>query len=576
MAYGGRAMSDEKKKLRIVIVGGVAGGASAAARARRHSEEAEIVLVERGSDVSFANCGLPYHISGEIPNRAALALQTPNSLRATLNLDVRIRTEAISIDREKKTVVLRKVDTGETETLSYDKLILAPGAHPIRPPLPGIDDPNVLTLRNLDDMDRIIQSAQSVDSATVVGAGFIGLEMAEQLAKIGKSITVVEMQPQVLPQLDAEMARPLQDQLAAHGIEVVLGDAIAAFEPSGHRAEIRDRLATGDHTHTEHGAPCITARLESGRGIQAGMAILSIGVRPESALAKEAGLDLGEGGHIVVDAHQCTSDPDIYAVGDVCESIDLVTGARSALPLGGPANRQGRTAADHIFLGEKAMPYPGNLGTSIVRVFELAGGVTGWTEKRLEAAGIEYQSVIVNATQHAGYYPGATPIVLKLLWAPEDGKVLGAQAIGKDGVDKRLDVIATAMRGKLTIEDLVHLEFAYAPPFGSAKDVVNIAGFAACNIRDGLLKPVASLEEIAGEQIIDVRAPELALVRPIPGAKNIPIGELRRRLDEIDRARPVYTICQVGKMSYFAARVLQGHGFDAGSLLGGAHFHIKQ
>ncbi len=568
-------MNSEKENLRIVIVGGVAGGASAAARARRHSESAEIILIERGSDVSFANCGLPYHISGEIPNRAALALQTPNSLRATLNLDVRIRTEAVAIDREAKTVTLRKVDDGSTEELSYDKLILAPGAHPIRPPLPGIDDPNVLTLRNLDDMDRIIQSAQSVDSATVVGAGFIGLEMAEQLAKIGKSVTVVEMQPQVLPQLDPEMAKPLEKQLASNGIEVVLGDAIAAFEPSGHRAEIRDRLATGDQAHPDHGAAIITARLASGRGIQSGMAILSIGVRPESALAKTAGLELGKSGHIVVDPHHRTSDPDIYAVGDVCESTDLITGARSALPLGGPANRQGRTAADHIFMGERALPYPGNLGTSIVRVFERAGGVTGWTEKRLEEVGIEYQSVIVNATQHASYYPGATPIILKLIWSPEDGRVLGAQAVGRHGVDKRLDVIATAIRGKLTIEDLVHLEFSYAPPFGSAKDIVNIAGFAACNIRDGFFKPVDSLEEIAGEQIIDVRAPEMAMVRPIKGSKNIPLAELRTRLDEIDRDRPVFVVCQVGKMSYFAARILQGHGIDASSIVGGAYFQLN-
>jgi rhodanese-related sulfurtransferase len=301
--------------------------------------------------------------------------------------------------------------------------------------------------------------------------------------------------------------------------------------------------------------------------------ILSIGVRPENALAKAAGLELGPRGHIVVDSHQRSSDPDIYAVGDVCETMDPILGKRTAIPLGGPANRQGRTAADHIFLGEKALPYPGSIGTAIVRVFDQAAGITGWSETRLKTEGIPYRTVTVNGGSHAGYFPGAETITLKLLWSLEDGRVLGAQASGKDGVDKRLDIIATALRGRMTIDDLCHLELSYAPPFGSAKDVVNVAGFAACNMRDGYLIPVPDLTS-AGAQIIDVRPAATAKKSPVPGAKNIPLGELRGRLDEIDRTQPVFTICQMGKTSYFAARILANHGFDARSILGGAHHQL--
>jgi len=539
---------------RIVVVGGVAGGASAAARARRHSESAEIILIERGPDVSFANCGLPYHIGGEIKERAALAVQTPDSLRAMLNLDVRTGTEVTAIDREAKTVSIRDLASGNEDTLAYDKLVLAPGAAPLRPPLPGIDDSRVMALRNLGDMDAIKAAASGVTKVAVIGAGFIGLEMAEQLAHIGKKVTVVELLDQVLPPLDPEIAEPLAGELRRNEVEVILSDGVDRFEPSDESLGVT---------------------LKSGTTVQAGLVILSIGVRPESGLAKNAGLKLGSRGHIVVDEHQRTSDPDIYAAGDVCETADLVTGSRTSIPLGGPANRQGRTVADHIFLGDRALPYPGSLGTAIVRVFDLAGGLTGWSEKRLAAEGIEFQSVVVNATQHAGYFPGATPVIFKLLWSPQDGRVLGAQAVGKDGVDKRLDVIATAIRGRLTIDDLAHLELSYAPPFGSAKDVVNIAGFAAGNIRDGLLKPVNSLADAAGEQIIDVRPPKMVAKKPVPGAVNIPLGQLRGRLGEIDGTRPVFTICQVGKTSYFAARILANNGFDARSILGGALHQVK-
>jgi NADPH-dependent 2,4-dienoyl-CoA reductase/sulfur reductase-like enzyme/rhodanese-related sulfurtransferase len=540
------------KPPRIVIIGGVAGGASAAARARRHSEAASIVLIERGPDVSFANCGLPYHIGGEIPDRAELAVQTPESLRTLLNLDVRTGTEAVAIDPARHEVRLRRVADGSESTLPYDKLILAPGASPLRPPLPGIDDPRVLTLRDLRDMDRMIAAASSASRIAIIGAGFIGLEMAEQLRHLGKEVAVVELQQQVLPQLDREMVRPLEKSLRENGVRLYLGDGIHGFEPASEALQVL---------------------LQSGETLAADLVILSIGVRPESGLAKDAGLALGIRGHIVVNDWQRTSDPDIYAVGDACETLDPILGRRVSIPLGGPANRQGRTAADHIFLGDRALRYPGSIGTAIVRLFDHSAGITGWSETRLKGEGVPYRSVTVNGPSHASYFPGAETITLKLLWSPEDGRVLGAQAVGRDGVDKRLDVIATAIRGRLGIDDLAHLELAYAPPFGSAKDVVNVAGFAAGNERDGLLVPVAALAQ-AGGQIVDVRPAATAARQPVPGAVNIPLGQLRSRLGELDRGEPVFTICQMGKTSYFAARILANHGFDARSILAGAHHQL--
>jgi NADPH-dependent 2,4-dienoyl-CoA reductase/sulfur reductase-like enzyme/rhodanese-related sulfurtransferase len=536
----------------LLIIGGVAGGASAAARARRHSESARIIVIERGPDVSFANCGLPYHIGGEIVERGELAIQTPASLRALLNLEVRTLTEAVSIDRDKHEVRLRSLVDGSETVEVYDKLILAPGASPLRPPLPGMDDPRILTLRNLQDMDRIKQAAAETDRVAIVGAGFIGLEMAEQLHALGKQVSLIELQQQVLPQLDVEMARPLEAVLRGKGVELVLGDGIEGFE-------------SGDGE--------ISARLKSGRVLSTGLVILSIGVRPESGLASGCGLELGPRGHIRVDGHQRTSDADIYAVGDVCETEDPILGKRTAIPLGGPANRQGRTAADHIYLGEKALRYPGSIGTAIVRVFDVAAGIAGYSESRLKSEGVVYQSVTVNGSSHASYYPGSETITLKLLWSPEDGRILGAQASGRDGVDKRLDVIATALRGRMTVDDLAHLELSYAPPFGNAKDIINVAGFAAGNVRDGLLVPVADLKS-AGVQIVDVRPAAVSQARPVPGAVNIPLGELRGRLGELDAGQPVYTVCQMGKTSYFAARILANHGFDARSILGGAHHQL--
>lgn len=534
---------------RLVIIGGVAAGASAAARARRLSETAEITLIERGPDVSFANCGLPYHIGGEIADRAALAVQTPQTLKALLNLDVRTRTEAVAIDRTGKRVELRNLETSEISWLPYDKLVLAPGAAPLRPALPGIDDTRIMTLRSLQDMDRIKAAAGTAQRVTVIGAGFIGLEMAEQLVHLEKDVTLVEMLDQVLPPLDRSMTLLIEDELRHRGVSLILGDAIDGFDCNA----------------------CVTCRLKSTRTVEADLVVLSIGVRPDTRLAREAGLDLGPRGHIRVNGFMQTSDPDIYAAGDAVEINDLVTGTTTAVPLGGPANRQGRLAADHMRSPERTKPYPGALGTAIVRVFDVAAGITGWSEKRLRAAGRAYQTVTVNDNHHAGYFPGARPVQLKLLWDPETGAVLGAQVAGFAGVDKRLDVMATAITGRLTIDDLAQLELAYAPPFGAAKDLVNLAGFTARNTRDGLLETIESLPTDPAIQVLDVRPPPLAAAHPVPHATvvNIPLGELRRRHGELDRSRPVVTVCALGKTAYFAARVLMQHDFKVQALTGG-------
>lgn len=541
------------ENLHFVVIGGVAAGASAAARARRLSETAAITLIERGPDVSFANCGLPYYIGGEIKQREVLAVQTPQTLKAMLALEVRTGTEAVAIDRAGKRVQLRNLGSGTTEWLSYDKLLLAPGAVPLRPKLPGIDDPRLFTLRSLQDMDRIKTAAGDAQRVAVIGAGFIGLEVAEQFVHLGKQVTLVEMLDQVLPPLDRPMTALLEDELRKHGVELVLGDGLAAFETNG----------------------SLRCRLNSGRTIEADLVVLALGVRPDTGLARDAGLTLGQRGHIHVNAFMQTSDADIYAAGDAVETEDLVSGDTVAVPLGGPANRQGRLVADHIFRPAEAKAWPGTLGTAIVRAFDVAAGLTGWSEKRLKAAGRDYRTVTVNDNHHAGYYPGAKPILLKLIWDPATDRVLGAQATGLAGVDKRLDIIATAIAGGLTIDDLAQLELAYAPPFGAAKDIINLAGFTACNTRDGLVTPIDALPDDPALQILDVRPPALVKAHPIPreGVINIPLPMLRGRLDELDRNRPVATVCALGKTAYFAARVLAQHGFQVSSLTGGIRAH---
>jgi len=539
---------------RLVIVGGVAAGASCAARARRLDESAQITLIERGPDVSFANCGLPYFIGGEIKQRDALAVQTPQTLKAMLAIDVRTSTEAIAIDRTGKRVQLREIAAGTTEWLPYDKLLLAPGAVPLRPDLPGIDDPRLFTLRSLQDMDRIKAAAASARRVTVIGAGFIGLEMAEQFVRLGKQVMLVELLDQVLPPLDGPMTRLMEDELHRHGVELILGDGIAGFV----------------------GETALTCRLNSGRTLEADLVVLSIGVRPDAALARDAGLELGLRGHIRVNPFMQTSDPDIYAAGDAIEIKDFVSGDATAVPLGGPANRQGRLAADHIFHPEQTKPYPGALGTAIVRAFDVAAGLTGWSEKRLLAAGCEYRSVTVNDNHHAGYYPGARPLLLKLLWDPETGRVLGAQVTGFLGVDKRLDVMATAIMGGLTIDDLAQLELAYAPPFGAAKDIVNLAAFTACNARDGLVTPIDSIPDDPLVQVVDTRSAALVQAHPLTqvSSVNIPLAALRQRLGELDHSRPVVTVCALGKSAYFAARILAQNGFQVSTLTGGIRAHF--
>jgi len=539
---------------KLLVIGGVAAGGSCAARARRLCESAEITIIERGPDVSFANCGLPYFIGGEIAARDVLAVQTPGSLKTLLNLDVHTRCEAISIDRINKRVEIRDLQSGRSEWQAYDKLMLAPGASPLRPDLPGIDDQRIYTLRNLEDMDRIVAATDNGMRAVVIGAGFIGLEMAEQLHRKGLSVQLVELQKQVLPPLDAPMSALLESELRHHDIAITLGDGVAKFE-------------AGDEY--------IRCHLTSGKMLEADLVVLSIGVKPDSELARAAGLQLGARGHIVVDQFQRTSDPDIYAGGDAVETVDRVMGDQTVVPMGGPANRQGRVAADHIFMQDKARPYPGSLGTAIVRAFDVAAGITGWSEKRLIAAKRPYETVTINDHQHATYYPGAKPLTLKILWEPESGRLLGAQASGFEGIDKRLDVLATAIVARMTVEDLCHLELAYAPPFGAAKDAINLAGFAACNRRDGLVNQTTALPDNPNVQIVDVRPKPLAEAFPAPcKVINIPFPTLRADLDKLDRDRPVLTLCAFGKMSYFAARILAQNGFNVTSFSGGLKANI--
>ncbi len=542
-----------KPSERIVIIGGVAAGASFAARARRLSESAQITIIEKGPDVSFANCGLPYFIGGEITDRDSLAVQTPKSLKVMLNLDTRTLTEAISIDTEAQTVEVLSLEDRTQETLPYDILMLAPGANPIVPPIPGIADKRIHTLRNLQDMDRIKAAVAKAQEAVVVGAGFIGLEMAEQLHRLGLHVTIVEKMPQVLPQLDREMALLMESELKEKGLDVVLDNGILGFQP-------RDC--------------CLVCELEDGQSIEADLVVMSIGVKPDTTLASNAGIKLGARGHMLVDEFQQVSAKNVYAAGDAVETLERITQTPTAVPLGGPANRQGRVAADHVFLGKKARAYPGSLGTAIVRVFDVASGLTGWTQRRLEATDKEYEATIVNDNHHAAYYPGARPMILKVLWEKGSGKLLGAQVTGFEGVDKRLDVLATAITAGMTIEDLCHLELAYAPPFGSAKDIINVAGFAGTNAMDGLVKPTFELPDPNLVQVVDVRPKVLCDAHPYEGSINIPFPTLRSNLEKLDPSKPVVTICAFGKMSYFAARVLQQHGYDVTCLVGGIRAHL--
>jgi len=537
--------------LRIAIVGGVAGGMSAAARARRLSETAEITVFERGEHVSFANCGLPYHVAGVIPDRRRLLVQTPQSLRARFALDVRVNSEVVRIDRAAKELVVRE-RSGREYRHGYHALVLSPGAEPLRPPIPGSDHPRVRTLRSLEDMDAIVDLLGRGPSRTVLvaGAGYIGLEMAEALRQRGAAVVLVERLAQVMAVADADMVAPLHDELRRHGVDLRLSTSVQAFEP-----------AAGDG---------LVALLSDGTRVECGFALLAVGVRPETRLAREAGLSLGPSGGIRVDAQMRTSDPAIWAVGDAVEVTDLVRDQPALIPLAGPANRQGRIAADTI-LGRPSR-YSATQGTAVCKVFDLAFAMTGASERSLQRAGIAYRRVYVHPADHATYYPGAQPISLKLLFAPEDGRILGAQAVGRAGVDKRIDVLATALRAEMTVYDLEELELCYAPPFGSARDAVNMAGFVAANVLRGdvaLWEP----EELAGvgsqPLLVDVRTPAEFRAGTIPGAVCLPVDELRQRAGELPKDRELLLFCRVGQRGYVAARLLSQLGFRVRNLSGG-------
>lgn len=538
--------------MKLIIVGGVAGGASAATRARRLSESAEIIMFERGPDVSFANCGLPYHIGGEIAERNKLLVTTPEKLQARFNLDVRTRSSVEAIDRAAKTVKVRELATGREYDESYDKLILAPGAAPIRPPLPGLDSPGIFTLRNLTDMDRIKAVVDGgAKQAIVIGAGFIGLEMVENLVRRGVQTTLIELQDQVLPPFDKEMTTPLKETLRSQGVTLLLGESAAAFEP---------------------GEQGICVRLMSGQQVTAPLVVLGIGVRPENQLAVQAGLDVGPRGGIRVNEQLQTSDPDIYAVGDAIEVLDVISQQPTQIPLAGPANRQGRLAADHIFGRE--VSYRGTQGTAIVGLFGKVAAMTGASEKALRQKGRAFRMIYVHPAHHAGYYPGAQGMTLKLLFEPTSGKILGAQAVGGEGVDKRIDVLAVAIQAGMTVFDLEEMELAYSPQFGSAKDPVNMAGFVAANLQRGDHPQIDVGTLLADEPeqrpfILDVRTSEEFAAGSLPAAVNIPVDELRDRLHELPRNREIVAYCQVGQRGYIATRILLHADFEVRNLSGG-------
>ena len=531
---------------RYLIIGGVAGGATTAARLRRLDESATIVLFERGEYVSYANCGLPYYLGGVIRERDRLFVQSAAGFRSRFNIDVRTGTEVVRIRPDKKQVEVRDLAGGAVSVESYDKLVLSPGAEPVRPPLPGIDLPGIFTLRSVADTDRIKSHCDDTRpaSAVVVGGGFIGLEMAENLHAAGMGVTVVEMADQVMANLDYELAAEVHRHLRAKGVTLLLKEGVTSFARRGDSVQVA---------------------LSGGGSVEAGIVILSIGVRPDTKLAREAGLAIGKRGGILVDAHLRTSDPDIYAVGDAIEFPHPVTGQSVITLLAGPANKQGRIVADNIAAGN-TRTYGGSLGTAVAKVFDLTIASTGASEKALAAAGIPFTASLTHSASHATYYPGAMQMSVKLLFNPDDGTLLGAQIVGPDGVDKRIDVIASLIGKKGTVYDLMEFDHAYAPPYSSAKDPVNIAGFVAENILTGRMK-IIHWRQVPGLDrdktiILDVRTPGEFRAGSIDGAVNIPVDELRGRIDSIPRDRSVVVFCAVGQRAHVAARILRQSGFD--------------
>ena len=538
--------------MKVVIVGGVAGGASAAARLRRLDESAEIIMFERGEYISFANCGLPYYIGGEITKKSALTLQTPQSFNARVNVDVRVNSEVTSIDPKAKTVTVRSKDRGEY-TESYDKLILSPGAAPIRPPMEGADNARVFTLRNIPDTIKIREYVEEEfpASAVVVGGGYIGVEMAENLKNAGVAVTIVELADHVIAPLDYDMACDVHRYLKEKGVGLILKNGVQAIKEEGGKLKLT--LSDGE--------------------IETDMVIMAVGVRPDTALAKDAGLELNKRGAIVVNEHMLTSDPDIYAVGDAVEVTDFVTGEKAYIPLAGPANKQGRIAADNIC----GIPttYKNTLGSAVLKIFDMTVATTGVNERAAKAAGLDYDKVYTYSNSHASYYPGSTGMSIKTLYEKGTGKILGAQIVGFDGVDKRCDVLATAIRAGMTAKDLTELELCYAPPFGSAKDPVNFVGYVIENTLAGRVKnffwdDVAKLPRDGSVTLLDVRTDlERENGQYIEGFIHIPVDELRARANELDKSKPVYIHCRTGLRSYVACCMLAGMGFDCYNLSGG-------
>lgn len=539
--------------MKYVIIGGVAGGATAAARIRRNTEKGEIILLEKGAYISYANCGLPYYIGGVIEDRERLFVQTPEAFGKRFNIDVRINSEAIAIDTEGQTVTVRKSD-GSTYTESYDRLLLSPGASPVVPPLPGIDSEGIFTLRNVSDTDRIktYMDTHPVKRAVIVGGGFIGLEMAENLHHAGAAVSVVEMANQVMAPIDYSMAAPVHQHLQDKGVGLYLEQAVTGFEKD---------------------ADGIVVKLKSGLTIEADIVLLSIGVRAETRLATEAGIELGEMKGIRVNEFLQTSAPSVYAVGDAIEYPHPLTGKPWLNFLAGPANRQARIVADNMVFGN-CVRYEGSIGTSIAKVFDYTVAATGLPAKRLKQFGIPYLSATIHPASHAGYYPGALPLDIKITFSPEDGRLYGAQIVGYDGVDKRIDEFAAVIKGNGSVYDLITLEHAYAPPFSSAKDPVEIAGYVAGNILSGKMSPIYWRElqqtDLSTVTLIDVRTPDEYSLGSIKGAVNIPLDDLRSRMQEIPHNKPVILFCGVGLRGYLASNILKDNGFsDVRNLIGG-------
>jgi NADPH-dependent 2,4-dienoyl-CoA reductase/sulfur reductase-like enzyme/rhodanese-related sulfurtransferase len=539
--------------MKVIIVGGVAGGASCAARLRRLDEKAEITMVERGPYVSYANCGLPYHVGGVIEKESSLLVASEQLFRERFAIDVRTGCEAIEISPKEKKVKLRSLKTGEVTEHAYDKLVLSPGAVSIRPPLPGIDLPGIFQVRTVPDARQIkewIESRRTADSqmrAVVVGGGFIGLEMAENLVHLGIEVTLVEMLDQVLPPVDKEFARLVEQRLEQNGVRLALGDGVAAFEQA------------------QNGA--IYVRTKSGKAHTGDLVILALGVRPDTALAKGAGLRIGERGGISVDDQMRTSNRDIFAVGDAVEVRDFVTREASLIALAGPANRQGRIAAD-VIAGRDSR-FRGTQGTAIVGLFGAAIAWTGVSEKTLKRLGnIDYEKIYLYPSSHAGYYPGAKPIAMKVLFRKSNGRLLGAQAFGEDNVDKRISALAMALQMGATMHDLEETELCYAPQFGSAKDPVNFAGMVAANVMSGEM-PLIHWDTAGAGFLLDVREPSETAAEHLPEALNIPVGQLRPRLGELPRDREIHVFCRSGQRAYIATRILLQNGFRAKNISGG-------